>query len=131
MDNWAYSTDEELYFGNFETEGEARAAATIELDDNCECVELKNGDVGYYWIGQNCHPLDKMTEVEVGNIILESIDNRVYDIVQWDEPILDFSKSDVEELGKLALTFMRERAKVQVYALKNITKHEYIIGSNE
>lgn len=129
INKWCYSLDEEYYEGSFDSIEDAKGEAQCMLDDETDVSE--NGTTRYYWVGQSCHPLSKLTEAYVGADIIENINNSLYDIVSSDDIILDFSDSDVLDLGKLVLDFMKERAAVQVYALENITKHEYIIGSNE
>lgn len=131
LGKWCYSIDEESFEGHFDSRLAAQGEAECQLDG--EYVE--NGEVRNYWVGECCHPLDKIvTSVGTGDLgfrVAEQVDEWLYDYISSDEQIIDIDKEDAIELGQLIFRFLSEKAHVSMYGVSNITKHEYIIGSNE
>ena len=128
---WCCSIDEETFNETFDTETKAHIHAKEELDDAIS--EHQNGDEFSYWIGQCCHPLDKLTsQFKDGSITLrlvDQIDEWLYDIISADEQILFIDEESSKELGIMIYNFLKEKATFSIYAVENLTEHTHVIGS--
>jgi hypothetical protein len=124
---WSYSLDEERYYGRLDTEAEAHNQAKIDIDAN-EGEEAKGIETAY-WIAQCVHPLDTI-KVQIGDDIMEMIEQRLLDEINAEEQCLSVTKDDEIELSRIVLAFIRERAVVQYYGISTPTMHTYGIGSN-
>lgn len=127
---FCYSLNEEWYRGKYDTPGAAAAQAETDIDD-----ESEDGEEREYFVAECCHPLDVInhdkSNLYLGEHIIEHIDQLCGDEVAAEDWILDMDPDDVEELGKLVLAFVREKASVQYYGIKNTVKHTYVAGSSE
>jgi hypothetical protein len=62
---------------------------------------------------------------------MEMIEERLADEIGPAEQCLSVTKEDEQELSRIVLAFIRERAAVQYYGIGTPTMHKYDIGSNE
>lgn len=128
---FCYSIDEEQYHGSLNTRSAAAFHAESEIDG--EWVEF--GELRKYWVAECCHPLDLIMHDKLclyrGERILEDINCAVADEILSDDPPLDLAKEDQEELGRLVIDFIRDRAAVQCYGVKNVEEHTYLAGTEE
>ena len=122
---WCYSTDEEEYNGQCETEGEAHSDAQSQIDEDGDEGELRD-----YWVAKIVHPLDCISQ-SVGADVFDMLLEQIADEVAGDEAALDMHKEQVDELGKIIMAFVREHASVQRYGIKDPVKHQYVTGSHE
>ncbi len=127
---WCWSTDEESYRGQSDSEGEAHGDAIDALESDGE-----DGETRSYWIARCCHPLDLIDHDKrslwAGENFLEQVEEWCADEVGAEDAILDMTADDKVELGRLVLAFIRSRAKVQYYGIKNAVEHKHVIGSND
>jgi hypothetical protein len=133
INKWCYSIDDETYEGMYESIDAAHGEAQSRIDD--ETDETENGEAREYSIGRCCHPMDKIENYlnngNFGSRIAEQVDEQLYNVVGGDDQIIDISHEDSIELGKLVYNFLKEKAHFSMYGVNDVTKHEYIIGSNE
>lgn len=125
---WCYSLDEEWYRGSFATEAEAHGAALDELE-----AEAAVGEPRFYWIARSCHPLDLIDKqgwhVRAGEAVVEQVDEWCADEVAADDFIVRLSGRDAEALGRLVFQFIRQRAKVCFFGIKDPARHEHVVGA--
>lgn len=122
---WCYSTDEEEYNGHCETESDAHGEAQSQIDEDGEEGESRD-----YWVAKIVHPLDCISQ-DVGDDIMEMINERVADEVGGDDTALDMAREHEAELGRIIMAFIRENASVQRYGIKDPVKHQHVTGSHE
>lgn len=125
---YCYSTDEESFHGRFTTAEDAHGQAQQDILD--DTTEADNGQSRDYWIARCCHPLDCIKS-QIGDDIMDMLEQRMADEVAAEEECLSISKQDEIDLSNLVLDFIRARAVVQYYGVANFTKHAYVIGSDQ
>lgn len=130
-DRYCYSIDEETYCGRYINALSAACSAEDDLDND----DRDEGERARYWIAECCHPLDTIAGPKraewTGRAILEQIEEWCHDEIGAEDQILALSREDEAQLGQLILNFIRSRAAVQYYGIKNEVEHTYIVGSND
>ena len=123
IDKWCYSTDGECYNGRFAIEAEAHLAGKFRIDKDAGC----SGNITYdYWIAQCVHPLDTIRQ-DIGDDVLEMLNERIADEIACEENSLDMTPEDVSAFNAMIIDYLREHCTVQQYGIKDPVKHQYII----
>lgn len=125
---WCYCIDEESFHGRFDTAAEAHGQASIDIED--DTTEDQNGESREYCVATCCHPID-LINGQIGDDIMEMLEQRFADEVGSEENCLSISKQDEIDLSNIVLNFVRARAVVQYYGVANVTQHSYVVGSND
>ena len=129
---FCYSLDQEQYHGQFDTQSAAAGTAISELENE---FDPEPGEERSYWIAECCHPLDTIMHdrrlLWAGESFLEHVDEWCGDEIAAEDNILDLSADDKIALGKLVFDFLRERASVNYYGIKNPVEHKHVIKAAE
>lgn len=115
---WCYSLDEEGYIGKFDTAEEAHAQARTDIDTDA----IVRQRARTYWIATCRHPMDSI-KTQIGDDIMDMIEQRIADEIRAEEECLSISKQDEIDLSNLVLDFIRARAVVRYYGVANVTEH--------
>ena len=127
---WWFEDDERFHFA--ESESEAHGEASCQIDNECEPGEERT-----YTVSRVVHPMDYIgmdwIAKQIGNDIEENICCWCDDDIGAEEPSIELTKEDREELGRMVAAFVRKKAGVHWWAAdKNAkTEHTYIAGSND
>lgn len=127
---YCYSLDEEAYRGQYTTPEAAAAQAEADIDDDeADGVERR------YWIAECANPLELIQHDKLhrwsGDSIIEQFDERCNEEVYAEDAILDMTPDDTTLLGQIVHNFIRSRAKVMYYGIKNPVEHTYTAGTND
>lgn len=109
---WSFSTDEENFSGELDSEQDAIAEATAQ---------------GYekFWVGQCVHPVETLPDAQsIGESVIEEAEEWAADECGGDDRIFDLNKDDATKLGKMVRDFIKREASVQRYGVINITLHQ-------
>ena len=119
---YCYSTNEEEYYGAFDTREEALAEATAELEGHDEPGETRK-----VWTGVQrpaMHFLRKSTE-HLGRDFAERIDEWLADNIAAEEEIVEVK--DYAALGAALLDVLEQHAKFNRWAVHQVQEHEAIV----
>jgi hypothetical protein len=110
---YCYSTDEEEYYGEFDSREEALAEAR-----NCK-------DEGMVWTGVVKPAVDYLRKwhKSTGERIAEALDENLADYISGDEAIFDLAPEKCEELGKLITDFIEQHAVFNRWGVGDIQEH--------
>ena len=113
--SWCISQSED----RFSLSGYASRESAIAEGTSCY------GGASFY-IGQVAHPLDTV-KPDV-NLLLENLDERIWDACGGDDQTISLSVDNTNELRKVIEEFLRDKAKFHWYLMDNV---EQFIPSNE
>lgn len=119
---YCYSTNEEEYYGAFDTREEALAEATAELE-GCD----EPGETRRVWTGVQrsaMHFLRKSTE-HLGRDFAERIDEWLADNIVADDSIVEVK--DYPALGAALLDALEKHATFNRWAVHQVQEHEAIV----
>ena len=119
---YCYSTNEEEYYGAFDTREEALAEATAELEGHDEPGETRK-----VWTGVQrpaMHFLRKITE-HLGRDFAERIDEWLADNIAAEEEIVEVK--DYAALGAALLDVLEQYAEFNRWAVHQVQEHEAIV----
>ena len=119
---YCYSTNEEEYYGAFDTREEALAEATAELEGHDEPGETRK-----VWTGVQrpaMHFLRKITE-HLGRDFAERIDEWLADNIAAEEEIVEVK--DYAALGAALLDVLEQHAEFNRWAVHQVQEHEAIV----
>ena len=119
---YCYSTNEEEYYGAFDTREEALAEATAELEGHDE-----PGKTRKVWTGVQrpaMHFLRKITE-HLGRDFAERIDEWLADNIAAEEEIVEVK--DYAALGAALLDMLEQLAQFNRWAVHQVQEHEVIV----
>lgn len=119
---YCYSTNEEEYYGAFDTREEALAEATAELEGHDEPGETRK-----VWTGVQkpaMHFLRKSTE-HLGRDFAERIDEWLADNIAAEEEIVEVK--DYAALGAALLDVLEKHATFNRWAVHEVQEHEAIV----
>lgn len=120
---WCYSINEENYYGQYDTEGEAHGDAHLALEGD----DPIDGGMYQYWIAQCCSPLNHVRADRLGSQIEDYVEMVMADECAADDYILTMTKGDKEKLGQLVIDFIRENGSINYYSVENVTEHTYVV----
>ena len=119
---YCYSTDEEEFYGDFDTREEALAEATAELEGRDELGETRK-----VWTGVQkpaMYFLRKSTE-HLGRDFTERIDEWLADNIAAEEEIVEVK--DYAALGAALLDALEQHATFNRWAVHQVQEHEAIV----
>ena len=119
---YCYSTDEEEFYGDFDTREEALAEATAELEGRDEPGETRK-----VWTGVQkpaMYFLRKSTE-HLGRDFTERIDEWLADNIAAEEEIVEVK--DYAALGAALLDALEQHATFNRWAVHQVQEHEAIV----
>lgn len=123
---WCYSTDEERFSGSFDTEEEAASEAEQQL----EC-DMLPGDTASYYIGQIA-PADTLLNAHrLGDWAEEHMDETLADEIGWDDHIVELTKDEKEELGRLMIEYVKSKQGFRAWGVKNVQTRTYTMPEGE
>ena len=119
---YCYSTDEEEFYGDFDTREDALAEATAELEGRDEPGETRKVWTGVqkpamYW-------LRKSTE-QLGRDFAERMDEWLADNIAAEEEIVEVK--DYAALGAALLDALEQHATFNRWAVHQVQEHEAIV----
>jgi hypothetical protein len=109
---WSFSTDEENFSGELDSEQDAIAEATAQ---------------GYekFWVGQCVHPVETLPDAQsIGEIFIEQAEEWASEECGGDDRIFELNDDDTTKLGQMVRDFIKREASVQRYGVTNITLHQ-------
>jgi hypothetical protein len=119
-EQFAYSRDQENYYGSFDTRGDA-VAEGIDGD-----ADLDEGRSATIWTGR-VRPvetfLDKMSAHRIGERALEDLDMALCDEIYSEDEILSLTVDQQEALGLLILDFVKHNASFNRWGVDQIQEH--------
>jgi hypothetical protein len=80
-----------------------------------------------YWIAQCVHPLDTIRQ-DIGDDVLEMLNERIADEIAGDEIPLNMTLEDVSKFSGMIIDYVRKNCTVQQYGINDPVKHQYTIG---
>lgn len=108
---FCYSLDNEDYFGDFSTEGEAHEEARKRANN-------------IYWIAECVNPLDLIKNyIDIADNILDEFNLRLEDEVNCDEPAIMLTKEQKKILNITVFNFLYKNAELNTYSIKNNKQH--------
>lgn len=119
MKKYAYSLDQERYYGEFDSREDALVAG-------CD-----NADGGTVWTGEIRLAVDMLngaSEIILAERIVESVDLMLMDDISWEEEIVELSSDKQQELGKLVIDYLREHADWNAWGVIATQEHHPVDG---
>ena len=118
MPKYAYSLDQERYYGEFDTREDALAEG---------CGDSEGGTV---WTGEIRFAVDILSKYEehIAERIVESADLMLMDDIASDEDIVTLSKDKYQALGKLVVEYLREHADWNAWGVIATQEHKPVEG---
>lgn len=129
---WCWWIDGDERFEMACTESECHGEAQCHIDDTC-----LDGDERTYEVARVCHPMDF---IGMDWIAKHAGADTEENICLWcdentgaEEPSIELTLEDQEELGQMIAKFVREKASVNWWTAEqaSTTTHKYIAGSND
>jgi len=112
MTKYAYSVDQEVYYGEFDSRQDALAAGK-------DCAEG-----GVVWTAEIKQGIEYLDAQSVGAAIVEMLDEQLSDDIRADDAILELRADLCEKLGKQVLSFLRINAEWNAWGVKNVHEAE-------
>jgi hypothetical protein len=119
---WCYSTNEERYTGSFDTEAEACTEAEQELER-----DMLPGDTAIYYIGQVAPADTLLSASKLGDWAEERMDETLADEIGLDYHIVELTKDEKEELGRLMIDYVKSKNGFRAWGVKGIQERTYYI----
>lgn len=112
MTEWAYSPDGERFHGPFDTEEEAHTAADY---------------MSSYYIGQVQYGDELANPYFVGMNAVEYLDESLAEDIGWDDLLVELTKEETEQLGKLIIDFVQSKQGFRAWGVTKVTKHTHLL----
>ena len=126
MSKYAYSLDGERYHGEFDDEAAALAEVGQEVENECE-----DGDVRIVYIGKVVPAVDflrKRNPHWIGERIEEDIECGLNDEIGWEDAIMELTKEQRGELGKLVVEWLCTNAHFACWGVTDVKEHSVTVG---
>lgn len=109
--SYCYSTNQEEFYGEFDTVEEAIAEGRDAFDDGDETV----------YVGEVVHAKEfLLSGKSIAENIIENIDENLSSEIYAEEAILTMEDTGLEGLGELILNYVKENADFHRWGVKNI-----------
>lgn len=114
MPKYAYSLDQERYYGEYDTREDALAAGRDDAEG------------GTVWTGEIRFAVDILSKYDevMGSRVAESADLLLMDDITAEEEIVTLSIDKQRELGKLVIDYLREHADWNAWGVIATQEHQ-------
>ena len=123
MSKYAYSLDEERYYGQFDSIEEALA----EVGQVAEDAALEESEyTRTVWIGEvteAAEVLRKRNPLWIVDRIIEDADEYLNENIGWDDRIIEVTPERAKELGELLTDWLCKNATFNAYGITNVVEH--------
>ena len=123
MTKYAYSLDEERYYGQFDSIEEALA----EVGQAADADALEEGEhTRIVWIGEVTEAtevLRKRNPQWIADRLIEEAEEYLGDNIGWDDHIIELTPEQGKQLGELITDWLCKNASFNAYGITNAKKH--------
>lgn len=123
MTTYAYSLDEERYFGQCSSIEEALADATQDAENDA----TEEGEhTRTVWIGEvqeASEVLRKRNPQWIADRLIEEADEYLGDNIGWDDHIIELTPEKAKELGELITDWLCKNASFNAYGIVNAKEY--------
>jgi hypothetical protein len=123
---WSYRIDEERFNRSFDTEEEAASEAEKQLKCN-----MLLGDTASYHICQIVPADTLLDEYRLGDWAEEHMDETLADEMGWDDQIVELTKNEKKELGRLIIEYVKAKQGFRASSVKTVQIRTYTMTGIE
>lgn len=116
MTKYAYSLDEERYYGSFDSIEAALLDAREDAEEGA-CV---------VWVGEIVDAatlLRKRAAWKVADSSIEEADEFLVDAIGWDDQVIELTGKQINELGELITNWLCDNASFNAHAIINAKEY--------